>query len=50
MDMETIKPHGGTLINRLVPEADREQWLDKADHYSRLRLVHGQCRILILLQ
>jgi sulfate adenylyltransferase len=28
--METIKPHGGELINRLVPEAERQAWLDKA--------------------
>ena len=28
--METIKPHGGTLVNRLVPESQREALLAKA--------------------
>lgn len=28
--MTNILPHGGTLINRLVPEQEKQQWLDKA--------------------
>lgn len=28
--MQTIKPHGGTLINRRVPEGERDQWMEKA--------------------
>jgi sulfate adenylyltransferase len=36
--METIKPHGGTLINRLVPEADRDKWLEKARSLQSIKI------------
>ncbi len=35
---ETIKPHGGTLVNRLVPESDREKWLDKARSLQSIKV------------
>lgn len=36
--METIKPHGGTLINRLVPEGDRDKWMDKASSLQSIKV------------
>lgn len=36
--METIKPHGGTLINRLVPEGDRDKWMDKARSLQSIKV------------
>jgi len=36
--METIKPHGGTLINRLVPENDRDKWLEKARSLTFIKI------------
>ncbi|MCU6340018.1 hypothetical protein KW823_26240, partial [Enterobacter quasiroggenkampii] len=36
--MSTIKPHGGTLINRLVPDDEREQKRNEAAALPRISL------------
>ncbi len=36
--METIKPHGGELINRLVPESERQVWLDQASKLQAIKI------------
>ncbi len=33
---QTIAPHGGTLVDLLVPEADREKLLDEAQHFPKV--------------
>ncbi|MDS3860380.1 sulfate adenylyltransferase [Thermosynechococcaceae cyanobacterium BACA0444] len=35
---DAILPHGGELINRIVPPAEKQEWLSKADHLPRLSL------------
>lgn len=34
--MPTIAPHGGTLVNRLVPDSEKQVWLDKAEGLRKL--------------
>ncbi len=36
--MESIKPHGGVLVNRLVPESERTEWLDKAGKLQVIKI------------
>jgi len=33
-----IKPHGGTLINRYVPETEKAEWMEKANTLPRITL------------
>jgi sulfate adenylyltransferase len=33
---QTIAPHGGTLVDLLVPDADREKLLDEARHFPKI--------------
>jgi sulfate adenylyltransferase len=36
--METIQPHGGTLINRLVTEGERDKWMEKARTLKSIKI------------
>ncbi len=38
MPQDAIAPHGGTLVDRMAPEADREAWDDRADGLSSLTM------------
>ena len=33
---QTIAPHGGTLVDLLVPEADRDKLADEARHFPKI--------------
>ncbi|MBW4521750.1 MAG: sulfate adenylyltransferase [Scytolyngbya sp. HA4215-MV1] len=35
---DSIAPHGGQLINRITPQAQREEFLDKAEYLPRVQL------------
>src|SRR6266545_7847230 len=35
-DDQTIAPHGGTLVDLLVPDADRDKLADEAGHFPKL--------------
>jgi sulfate adenylyltransferase len=38
MTSELIRPHGGKLVNRMLEERERENWLEKAEHLPSIRL------------
>ncbi|TCS95096.1 sulfate adenylyltransferase [Hazenella coriacea] len=38
--LETITPHGGHLVNRMVAEIKRDEWLKKADTYPSITIPH----------
>ena len=45
--MTMIKPHGGELINRLVPVEQREELLKRAAVLKQIRVNAGPFLILI---
>ena len=38
MTSELIRPHGGKLVNRMLEELERENWLEKAKQLPNLKL------------
>lgn len=44
-----IEPYGGELVNLLVPEVEKEDWLEKANHYPSLQLSDRSLHDLELL-
>lgn len=44
-----IEPYGGELVNLVVSEGEREEWLEKANHYPSLQLTDRSLHDLELL-
>jgi sulfate adenylyltransferase len=38
MTNQLIRPHGGKLVNRMLEEVERENWLEKAEQMPRVKL------------
>jgi sulfate adenylyltransferase len=47
--LETIAPHGGKLINRLVSPTQKEEFLSKADHLPRVHLDERAASDLVMI-
>ncbi|GBF79220.1 sulfate adenylyltransferase [Aphanothece sacrum] len=46
---DAIPPHGGQLINRIATPAERQEFLEQADHLSRVRLDERAISDLVMI-